>query len=155
MLHKAIFPGSFDPFTKGHESVIYKALPLFHEVIIGIGINSSKQYYFSLEQRMKYISKIFENEPKITVKAYTGLTIDFCKTEQANYIIRGLRNAADFDFECNIAQMNHAMLNEVESIFLVTDPEHSAISSTVVREIIRNGGDARAFLPQGILPESV
>lgn len=153
MLHKAIFPGSFDPFTKGHESVIYKALPLFHEVIIGIGINSSKQYYFSLEQRMKYISKIFVNEPKITVKAYTGLTIDFCKTEQANYIIRGLRNAADFDFECNIAQMNHAMLNKVESIFLVTDPEHSAISSTVVREIIRNGGDARAFLPQGILPE--
>jgi pantetheine-phosphate adenylyltransferase len=153
MLHKAIFPGSFDPFTKGHESVIYKALPLFDEVIIGIGINSSKQYYFSLEQRMKYISKIFKDESKIKVKSYTGLTVEFCKAEDANYIIRGLRNAADFDFECNIAQMNHAMHKNVESIFLVTDPEHSAISSTVVREIIRNGGDAKAFLPNGILPE--
>lgn len=153
MSHTAIFPGSFDPFTKGHESVIYKALPLFEKIIIGIGINSSKQYYFSLEQRINYIEKTFENEPKITVQSYVGLTIDFCKKSNANYIIRGLRNAADFDFECNIAQMNHAMLPEVESIFLVTDPQYCAISSTVVREIIKNGGDAKAFMPQGKLPE--
>lgn len=152
MLHTAIFPGSFDPFTKGHESVIYKALPLFNEIIIGIGINSSKQYYFSLENRIKYIQSIFKEEQKISVRSYSGLTIDFCKTVNARYIIRGLRNAADFDFECNIAQMNHAMMPEVESVFLVTDPEYCAISSTVVREIIRNGGDATAFLAKGMLP---
>jgi pantetheine-phosphate adenylyltransferase len=152
MSHIAIFPGSFDPFTKGHESVIYKALPLFSEIIIGIGINSNKQYYFSLENRIKYIETIFAGEKRISVKSYTGLTIDFCKKVNANYIIRGLRNAADFDFECNIAQMNHAMLPKVESVFLVTDPEFCAISSTVVREIIRNGGDASAFLAKGLLP---
>jgi len=152
MTHTAIFPGSFDPFTKGHESVIHKALPLFDKIIIGIGINSNKQYYFSLEQRIKYIEKIFENENKIVVKSYIGLTINFCQQVNANYIIRGLRNAADFDFECNIAQMNHAMAKEIESIFLVTDPEFCAISSTVVREIIRNGGDAKAFLAKGLLP---
>jgi pantetheine-phosphate adenylyltransferase len=152
MSHTAIFPGSFDPFTKGHESVIYKALPLFDKIIIGIGINSNKQYYFDLQRRINYIEKIFENESKISVKSYVGLTIEFCKSENAKYIIRGLRNAADFDFECNIAQMNHAMLPDVESVFLVTDPELCAISSTVVREIIRNGGDAKAFLAKGLLP---
>jgi pantetheine-phosphate adenylyltransferase len=151
-MHKGIFPGSFDPFTKGHESVIYKALPLFDHITIGIGINSSKQYFFSLEKRIKYIETIFESEKKISVKPYNGLTVEFCKSENANYIIRGLRNAADFDFECNIAQMNHAMHPSIESIFLVTDPEFCAISSTVVREIIRNGGDAKAFLPKGIMP---
>jgi pantetheine-phosphate adenylyltransferase len=148
----AIFPGSFDPFTIGHEAVVYKALPLFDKVFIGIGINSSKQYYFTLEQRIKFIETVFSQHKNIYVQAYNGLTVDFARSVNANYILRGLRNAADFDFECNIAQMNHELMPQVESIFIVTDPVHSAISSTIVREIFRHGGNAQQFLPNGIMP---
>lgn len=150
MKKTAIFPGSFDPITLGHESVIKRAIPLFDEVIIAIGINSEKKNFFSIEKRQDWIKKVFEKEPKVKVKSYEGLTVEFCKKENAKYILRGLRTSADFEFERVIAQMNKAMVSDIETIFLLTTPEHSAITSTVVRDIIKNGGDASLFVPKGI-----
>ncbi|MBL7884813.1 MAG: pantetheine-phosphate adenylyltransferase [Bacteroidia bacterium] len=146
----AIFPGSFDPITKGHENILHRALPLFDEIIIAIGKNSSKQNYFSLEQREKWIKQVFANEPKVRVETYSGLTIDFCKKMNAHYILRGLRTSADFEFEKAIAQNNHAMADDIETIFILPIPELSAINSTIVRDIIRNGADASQFVPKGI-----
>lgn len=146
----AIFPGSFDPITKGHESILRRALPLFDEIIIAIGKNSSKDNYFSLEQREKWIKQVFGKEPKVRVERYTGLTIHFCKKMKANYILRGLRTSADFEFEKSIAQNNKMMASEIETIFILPIPELSAINSTIVRDIIRNGGDAAPFVPKGI-----
>ena len=147
----AVFPGSFDPFTLGHLSIVQKALPLFDEIVVGIGENSEKKYFFSLDDRKRFIQYTFREEPRVSVASYTGLTVEFCRERNARFILRGLRNPADFDFERNIAQMNHALLPEVETIFIVTDPALSAISSTIVREIIRHGGDANAFVPMGML----
>lgn len=146
----AIFPGSFDPITKGHENILLRALPLFDEVIISIGKNSSKQSYFTLEQREKWIKQVFANEPKVRVETYTGLTIDFCKKMNADYILRGLRTSADFEFEKAIAQNNKVMAPEIETIFILPVSELSAINSTIVRDIIRNGGNAAPFVPEGI-----
>lgn len=146
----AIFPGSFDPITKGHENILRRALPLFDEIIIAIGKNSSKQNYFSLEQREKWIKQVFANEPKVRIESYTGLTIDFCKKVNAKFILRGLRTSADFEFEKSIAQNNNIMAPEIETIFILPIPELSAINSTIVRDIIRNGGDASPFVPKGI-----
>lgn len=146
----AVFPGSFDPITKGHENILRRALPLFDEIIIAIGKNSSKQNYFTLEQREGWIKKVFENEPKVKVEKYTGLTINFCKQMDANYILRGLRTSADFEFEKSIAQNNNVMAPEIETVFILPIPELSAINSTIVRDIIRNGGDASPFIPKGI-----
>ncbi|MGQ0829743.1 MAG: pantetheine-phosphate adenylyltransferase [Bacteroidota bacterium] len=146
----AIFPGSFDPVTKGHENILRRALPLFDEIIIAIGKNSSKDNYFSLDQREKWIKQVFGKEPKVCVKRYTGLTIDFCKKMKANYILRGLRTSADFEFEKSIAQNNKMMASEIETIFILPIPELSAINSTIVRDIIRNGGDASPFVPKGV-----
>ncbi len=146
----AIFPGSFDPITKGHENILRRALPLFDEIIISIGKNSSKQNYFSLEQREKWIKQVFANEPKVRIESYTGLTIDFCKKVNAKFILRGLRTSADFEFEKSIAQNNKVMAPEIETIFILPIPEHSAINSTIVRDIIRNGGDASPFVPKEI-----
>lgn len=146
----AIFPGSFDPITKGHENILLRALPLFDEVIISIGKNSNKQSYFTLEQREKWIKQVFANEPKVRVETYTGLTIDFCKKMNADYILRGLRTSADFEFEKAIAQNNKVMAPEVETIFILPVSELSAINSTIVRDIIRNGGNAAPFVPEGI-----
>ena len=146
----AIFPGSFDPITKGHENILHRALPLFDEIIIAIGKNSSKQNYFSLEQREKWIKQVFANEPKVRIETYTGLTIDFCKKMNAHYILRGLRTSADFEFEKAIAQNNKQMAPEVETVFILPIPELSAINSTIVRDIIRNNGDASQFVPVGI-----
>jgi len=147
----ALFPGSFDPFTKGHFSIVKKASPLFDKIVIGIGENSNKTYLFSLEQRINFIKHCFKNNPQIEVGSYRNLTVDYCKEIGANYILRGLRNSADFGFERNIAQMNHAMMPSVETVFIVTDPELSAISSTIVREVIRHNGNASAFVPDGML----
>lgn len=146
----AIFPGSFDPITKGHENILHRALPLFDEIIIAIGKNSSKQSFFSLEQREEWIRKVFANEPKVRVETYTGLTIEFCKKMNAKFILRGLRTSADFEFEKAIAQNNKIMAPEVETIFILPIPELSAINSTIVRDIVRNNGNAAPFVPEGI-----
>jgi len=146
----ALFPGSFDPITLGHESILRRALPLFDEVAVAIGANSMKNNYFSLEQRENWIRTVFKEEPRIKVYQYTGLTIDFCKKIGAKYLLRGLRTSADFEFERGIAQMNKAMYPEIETIFILSTPEYSAINSTIVREIVRHGGDVTPFVPKGI-----
>lgn len=146
-MNSAVFPGSFDPFTIGHESLIKRALPLFDQITIAIGVNADKKYFFSLEKRMEWIKKLYKSESKIKVDSYHGLTIDYCKKNNTNYILRGLRTSADFEFERAIAQMNRAMNTKIETIFLVSEPEHSAINSTIIRDIIRNGGDASRFVP--------
>ncbi len=146
----AIFPGSFDPITKGHENVLRRALPLFDEIIIAIGKNSHKDNYFSVEQREKWIKHVFGKEPKVRVERYTGLTIEFCKKMKATYILRGLRTSADFEFEKSIAQNNKIMAPEIETIFILPIPELSAINSTIVRDIVRNNGDASPFVPNGV-----
>ncbi len=146
----AVFPGSFDPITRGHESVILRALPLFDIIVVAIGENSGKRGYFPLEKRMEWLRKIFAKEPRIRVETYSGLTIDYCRQTGANYILRGLRTAADFDFERGIGIMNRAMMPDLETIFLLSAPEYSALSSSIVREIHRNGGDVRQFLPEAM-----
>jgi len=143
----AIFPGSFDPFTVGHESIVKRAIPLFDKIIIMIGYNSNKQSFFPLEKREKWINEVFKNEPKIEVECHEGLTVDFCRKVDARYILRGLRTSADFEYERAIAQINKKMLPQIESIFLLTMPEHTPINSTIVRDIILHGGDASMFLP--------
>jgi len=145
-----IFPGSFDPFTIGHEAIVRRALPLFDELIISIGYNSDKQGYFPLEKRKSWIEDIFADEAKISADTYEGLTVNYCKRKNANYILRGLRTAADFEYERAIAQMNRMLVHGIETVFLLTFPEHSPISSTIVREIIRHGGDASQFVPKEI-----
>jgi pantetheine-phosphate adenylyltransferase len=146
----AVFPGSFDPITKGHEDIVKRVVPLFDEIIVGIGVNSSKNYFFSLEKRMQFIEQTFAGEPKIKVQSYSGLTIDYCRSVGAQFILRGLRTSADFEFERGIAQMNKAMAPGIETIFILTAPELSAINSTIVRDILRNGGDASQFVPSSI-----
>lgn len=147
---KAVFPGSFDPITTGHIDLIRRAMPLFDEIIIAIGINSQKQTLFDVESRKKWIEKVFENVPGISVDTFEGLTVHFCKKVDAHYLIRGLRNASDFDYEKTISQLNHIVGDNVETVFLISRPEFSHISSTIVREIIKGKGDASAFLPPGV-----
>lgn len=146
----AVFPGSFSPFTIGHKSVVDKALPLFDKIIIAIGINSEKNKYFSTEERMQWIKAVYANDTSVEVKFYEGLTVDFCIKENASYILRGLRDSHDFKFEKNIAQMNKELNKKVETIFFITPPEISHISSTIIRDIIKNGGDVSKFLPKEI-----
>ena len=141
----ALFPGSFDPFTKGHESVIAKALPLFDEIIIGIGINSSKNYYFDTDKRLNHISEIYSFTDKIKVQTYQKLTIEFCKDVHATYILRGLRDTKDFEYEKAIAQMN-LQLSGIETVFFMTEPSVAPINATIVREIARNQGDISPFV---------
>ena len=145
----AVFPGSFDPFTIGHEALVRRTLNLFDEIIIAIGINSNKHYMFPLEKRLKWIETVFKNESKVKVKSFGGLTIEFCKQQQADFIIRGVRTSTDFEFEKAIAQMNRA-LSTIETIFIMPLPEHSAINSTIIRDIVRNHGDASMFVPKGV-----
>ncbi len=148
MNRKAVFAGSFDPFTNGHLDIVKRGLLLFDEIVIGIGNNSTKQYLFSLEQRMTSIGKMFEDTPEVIVEQYHGLTVDFCHQVGSNYILRGLRNSIDFEFEKAISQMNRKMHHNVETIFIISAPEFAAINSTIVREIIRNGGDVSEFVPE-------
>jgi pantetheine-phosphate adenylyltransferase len=146
----AVFPGSFDPFTIGHEAIIRRAMSLFDEIIIAVGANALKKNYYSLKTRKEMITRVFENEPRVRVDHYEGLTVDFCKEHGAGYLLRGLRTAADFEFERAIGQVNKSMAPGIESVFLLTVPEHSFINSTIVRDIIKNGGDASKFVPAAI-----
>jgi pantetheine-phosphate adenylyltransferase len=146
-MKKAIFPGSFDPFTIGHVSIVTRGLELFDEVVIAIGENSTKSSYFSIEQRFEWIEKIFANQPKVSVKRYKGLTINFCKAQNATYLLRGLRSALDFEYESKIAHTNRVMFPELETVFLLAVPEHSHINSSIIREIIKNNGDVSPFVP--------
>jgi pantetheine-phosphate adenylyltransferase len=146
----AVFPGSFDPFTIGHEAIVLRALDLFDEIIIAVGANALKKSYFSLKTRKEMISRVFKKEPRVIVDHYEGLTVDYCRKNGAKYILRGLRTAADFEFERAIAQVNRAMAPEIDSVFFLTVPEHTPINSTIVRDIIRSGGDASKFVPSSI-----
>lgn len=145
-MKRAVFPGTFDPITLGHVDIIKRALPLFEEIIVALGVNAEKKTMFSLEERIQFIEKAFSNEPKIIVKSYTGLTAAFCKTEKAGFIVRGLRNSMDFVYEQAIAQTN-AKVNGIESVFLICSPEYAHISSSIVRDIARHGGDYQELIP--------
>lgn len=140
-----VFPGSFDPFTKGHENIVNRFLPLFDQIIIGVGGNTSKKYMYTLESRLKHIQSIYANEPKIVIEQYEGLTVDFCKAKKAQYLLRGLRNTTDFNYEKSIALMNKELEN-IETLFLMTDAELSHLSSTIIREIAKSKGDISAFV---------
>ena len=147
----AVFPGSFDPITLGHVSIVKRAIPLFDKIIISIGINSEKKNMFSLEKRITWIEQIFKSEPKIVVESYSGLTIDFCRKKDANYILRGLRTSADFEFERGIGQVNKKLADDIETIFLLTEPQYTPISSSIIRDVIRNGGDASSMIPKEVV----
>ena len=149
-MKRAIFPGSFDPITLGHCEIIEKACEIFDELIVSVGNNSDKDYKFSLDQRLKFISDEFKNNPKVYVEKYEGLTVDFCKSKNIKHIVRGLRNPADFEFEKKIALFNNSLEN-VETIFFLTSPNNAFISSSMVREIIDNGGNFKKFVPNSVL----
>jgi len=140
-----LFPGSFDPFTKGHEDVVVKSLTLFDEVIIGIGINSSKNYFFDLNKRIEHIQSLFENYPAVKIMTYQKLTVDFCKEIGADFIVRGLRDNKDFEYEKSIAHMNQ-QISDIETVFMLTAQKYGAINSSIVREIVRNNGNIDAFV---------
>ncbi len=146
----AVFPGSFDPITVGHESIIRRALPLFDKLIIAIGENSEKKYFFSVEQRKHWLREVFASESKVMVDNFSGLTVDYCRKVGAKYILRGLRTSADFEFERSIGQVNKQMYPELETVFLLTEPEHTAVNSGVVRDILKHGGDISHFVPKTI-----
>lgn len=147
----ALFPGSFDPITIAHVDILMRALPLFDKIVVGIGLNSSKQNFLSAETRLHMIEQVFINQPKVEVATYEGLTIDFCKKINASYMLRGVRSSADFEYERAISQINKTMMPEAETILLLSQPEYSAISSTIVRDILRNHGDVSPFVPKETL----
>lgn len=146
----AVFPGSFDPITQGHLDIAERACGFFDRVIVAIGINENKKYLFSLEQRRAWLREVFKNNPKIEISEYRGLTVNYCNDVKAGYMIRGLRNASDFDYEKTISQLNHIIGDGVETVFLISRPGFSHISSTIVREIIKGKGDVSAFVPKAI-----
>ncbi|NMH26983.1 pantetheine-phosphate adenylyltransferase [Flavobacterium silvaticum] len=148
-MRKAIFPGSFDPITNGHYDIIKRGITLFDEIVVAIGINAEKKYMFPLEVRQKFIEECFKDEPKVKVMTYEGLTIDLCKKEKAHFILRGLRNPADFEFEKAIAHTNR-QLSKIETVFLLTAAKTSYISSSIVRDVIRNGGDYTGLVPDAV-----
>jgi pantetheine-phosphate adenylyltransferase len=146
----AVFPGSFDPFTIGHEGIVKRALSLFDEIIVAVGANALKKSFYSVDTRKKMISKVFQNEPRVKIDHYEGLTVDYCRRYNSKFLLRGLRTSYDFEFERAIAQVNKAIAPEIESVFILTVPEHTHINSTIVRDIIRSGGDASKFVPSSI-----
>lgn len=146
----ALFPGSFDPITTGHVDIIERALPLFEKIIIGIGNNADKKYMFPIEKRMQWIEKTFANEKRIEVMTYEGLTVSFCKKAGATFLLRGLRTAADFEFEKAIANMNRSMEPSIETVLILASPVLSSVSSSIVRDIIRNGGNVKQFVACGV-----
>ncbi|MEO5674825.1 MAG: pantetheine-phosphate adenylyltransferase [Chitinophagales bacterium] len=146
----AVFPGSFDPVTIGHIDIINRGLPLFDSIIIGIGVNSQKKYLFALEKRIGWLKKIYEFEPRISIESYTGLTVNFCEKHGSAFILRGIRSSGDFEFEKVVSQTNRVLNRSVETIFILANPSLSVVSSSIVRDVIVNGGDARAFVPEEI-----
>jgi pantetheine-phosphate adenylyltransferase len=146
----AVFPGSFDPFTIGHEDIVLRGLGIFDKIIVAIGVHSTKQPLFKIESRVEMVNHIFSNNDRVSADSFIGLTVDYCKKVNATHMLRGIRTASDFEYEWGIAQINKHMLPSVESIFLLTTPEHTPINSTIIRDIIRNGGDASQFLPEGL-----
>lgn len=149
----AVFPGSFDPITTGHVDLVKRSLPLFDKIVVAVGVNTQKKYLFPLETRLSWLEKVFENEPKVEVDSFQNLTAHFCQKIGARYLLRGLRNASDFDYEKTISQLNDIVGEGLETIFLISRPEFSHISSTIVREIIKGGGNASPFIPQEIDPK--
>ena len=145
-----LFPGTFDPITLGHVDVIHRAVALFDKLVIGVGINSSKQPMFTVEQRTGWIQEIFKNDPRIEVTGYEGLTVDYCRKIDARFILRGIRYISDFEYEKAIADMNRMLVPDIETIFLTCSPLYSTISSTLVRDVIRNGGNASMFMPEEV-----
>lgn len=146
----AVFPGSFDPLTVGHESLILRGLEIFDKIIVAVGINNDKRGFLPVEKRLELIQSVFAGRDRIIVKTYSNLTVDFCIENNATHILRGLRTSADFEYERAIAQVNRLMKPEVDSVFLLSHPEYSSVSSSLVREIVQYKGDARKFLPEGI-----
>lgn len=144
----AVFPGSFDPFTVGHEEIVRRGLKIFDKIIIAVGVNPVKREFLDVECRIKLIKKAFANTDRVVVAPYSGLTVDFCREMDAHIIIRGLRTAADFEYERAVGQANRAMDNRIETVFILTSTEHTFISSTIVRNIYMNGGDVTRFLPE-------
>ncbi len=146
----AVFPGSFDPITKGHESIVLRSLDLFDKMIIAIGENADKKQFFPIDIRIQWIEQVFADFPSVSVVKYSGLTVDLCKEFNAKYILRGLRTSADFEFERSIGQINKNLLSDIETVFLLTKAEHTAITSSIVREIYRHGGDIDQFIPDKV-----
>lgn len=146
-----LFPGTFDPVTLGHVDIINRALSLFDKIVVGIGVNALKVPMFSPEQRMQWVKEIYSNEPKVECAVYEGLTIHYCKQIEAQYILRGIRFVSDFEYEKTIADANRTMDRNVETIFLTGEPKYTSVASTIVRDIIRNGGDASPFLPDAVI----
>jgi len=149
--HICLFPGTFDPVTLGHVDIIKRALPLFDKIVVGIGVNAAKKPMFSPEQRINWIETIFKDEPKIVGAQYEGLTINFCKQLGAKFILRGIRYVSDFEYEKTIADANRAMDPSIETFFLTGEPKYTSVASTIVRDILRNGGDASPFLPDVVI----
>lgn len=147
----AVFPGSFDPITTGHLDIVNRALPLFDEIIVAIGHNDKKATLYSLEQRKAWIEDVFRNDPKVRCDVYEGLTVTYCKEQNANYILRGIRTAADFEYEKTIAHINNSLHGHIETIFILSTPELSFVSSSIVREIIKANGDASKYLPKEVV----
>lgn len=146
----AVFPGSFDPITVGHEDIVKRATPLFDKIIIAIGVNTQKKYLFDIETRIDCLQKVFAKYSNVETDIYEGLTVNYCKQKSANYILRGIRSAADFEYEKTIAHLNHAMAENLETILILSKAELSSISSTIVREIIKGKGDVSKFVPKEI-----
>lgn len=151
MMKIAVFPGSFDPITSGHVDIVRRAIPLFDQIVVAIGENTQKASLFPLKQRLEWLHDVFRNEPSISIDHYEGLTAHYCGKINAHYMIRGLRNASDFDYEKTISQLNSIVVENLETVFLISRPQFSHISSTIVREIIKGGGDARPFIPPEII----
>lgn len=147
----AVFPGSFDPITTGHVDLVKRAIPLFDKIIVAIGVNSQKKSLFSLDQRLEWLEIVFAKEESVSVANFEGLTVNFCEKQNANFLLRGLRYASDFDYEKTISQLNRTIGNNIETVFLISLPQYSHISSTIVREIIKGNGDASHFVPKEIV----
>jgi pantetheine-phosphate adenylyltransferase len=143
-----LFPGTFDPLTLGHVDIIDRAIPLFDKIVVGIGLNTSKEPMFTAKRRLDWIKKIYKNEPRVDAAIYEGLTVNFCKTIGAHFTLRGIRYVSDFEYEKTIADANRTLDKSIETIFLTGEPKYTSVASTIVRDIIRNGGDSSHFLPE-------